>query len=73
MKSVNIHEAKTKLSAMLAEIEKGESYIVCRNGTPVAQIIPHKKKKRTIPHPSLSKISINYDPTEELTAYEWGG
>ena len=72
MKKVNIHEAKTKLSAILSEIENGESYIICRNGKAIADLVRHKQKKRTIPHPVMSKIKINYDPTEELTSDEWG-
>ena len=72
VKTVNIHEAKTRLSAILVEIEKGESYLICRNGKPIADIIPHERKKRTESHPVLSQIQINYDPTEELTDEEWG-
>ncbi len=72
MKKVNIHEAKTRLSAILTEIEDGESYIICRNGKAIADLILHKQKKRTNPHPVMSKIKINYDPTEELTSDEWG-
>ncbi len=73
MQKLNIHEAKTKLSAVLMEIEKkGESYLICRNGKPVADLIPHKKRNRLTYHPVLSKISINYNPTEELSSEEWG-
>lgn len=71
MKAVNIHEAKTKLSAILAEIEAGESYLICKNGVPIADLVPHKKKMRTMPHSSLSKIKINFDPIEILSEDEW--
>ena len=73
MQKLNIHEAKTKLSAVLMDIEKkGESYLICRNGKPIADLIPHKKQSRLTHHPVLSKISINYDPAEELSPEEWG-
>ena len=72
MKSVNIHEAKTTLSAILAEVEQGESYVICRNGKPVADLVAHRRRSRTQPHPVMSKIGIHYDPTEELTDDEWG-
>ena len=65
------HEAKTRLSAILAEVESGESYVICRNGKPVADLVAHQRKKRSAPHPVMSKIAIKYDPTEELAA-EWG-
>jgi prevent-host-death family protein len=72
MKTMNVHEAKTKLSALLAEVEeKGESFLICRNGSPVADLIPHIKKTRLKPHPELKKIGILYNVTELLTPEEW--
>jgi prevent-host-death family protein len=38
MKTVNVHEAKTTLSALLAEVEQGEEVIIARNGKPVARL-----------------------------------
>jgi len=73
MKMVNVHEAKTKLSSLLAEVEEGESVLICRNGKPIADLIPHRKANRLEPHPVMSKMSINYDPTEPLTEDEWPG
>ncbi len=71
---LNIHEAKTRLSSVLMEIEKtGESYIICRNGKPVATLSPFKSHgSRLGKHPVMSNIQVNYDPTEELTDEEWG-
>jgi prevent-host-death family protein len=39
MKIVNVHEAKTTLSALLAEVERGEEVVIARNGTPVAKLV----------------------------------
>ncbi len=72
MNTLNIHEAKTRLSAVLREIEEGETYLICRNGKPVATLSPFKRKNRMDLHPVLSRIKINYDPTEYLTEEEWG-
>ena len=72
MKIVNIHEAKTKLSALLAEVEAtGETVLICRHGKPVADLVPHRKRSRLEPHPVMNKIRINYDPLEPLAADEW--
>lgn len=72
MKTLNIHETKTKLSSILVDIEMtGETYIICRNGKPVAEIIPHKKKSRIKPDPFLSLVKINCDLTEPLTEEDW--
>ncbi len=72
MKAVNVHEAKTKLSALLAEVEKnGERISICRNGKPVADLVPHTHPDRLAPHPVMSAIKIKYDPTEPLNDDEW--
>lgn len=72
MKIVNIHEAKTKLSALLAEIEKtGEKVLICRHGKPVADLVPHRKRSRLKPHPVMRNMRIDYDPTEPLSEDEW--
>lgn len=73
MGKLNIHEAKTQLSAVLQQMEKtGETFIICRNGKPLAELIPYRRPSRLKYHPVLSKIKINYNPTEELTDDEWG-
>ena len=72
MKTVNVHEAKTNFSSLLARVEdKNEAIVICRNGEPVADLVPHKPQNRIKPHPALSKIKISYDPTEPLSAKEW--
>ena len=72
MKIVNIHEAKTKLSALLAEVEeKGEKVLICRHGKPIADLVPHRKSSRLEPHPVMRQIRIDYDPTEPLAKDEW--
>jgi prevent-host-death family protein len=72
MKTVNVHEAKTNFSSLLARVEESsEAIVICRNGEPVADLVPHKRPNRTRPHPSLSRIKIAYDPTETLSPDEW--
>jgi prevent-host-death family protein len=39
MKTVNVHEAKSTLSALLAEVEQGGEVTIARNGTPVARLV----------------------------------
>jgi prevent-host-death family protein len=73
VENINIHEAKTKLSAMLMEVEqKRKTFLICRNGKPVAELVPHTKSDRLAYHPVLSRIKIKYDPTEDLSNDEWG-
>lgn len=71
MKMVNIHEAKTKLSAILAEMEKnGEHVLICRYNMPIAELSPVKQKKRSVSSPALRDIKFNAAP-EEPTETEW--
>lgn len=47
MIKLNIHEAKTHLSRYLARLEKGETIVLCRRNTPIAEIraLPAARKK----------------------------
>lgn len=36
--SVNVHEAKTHLSKLLARVEEGEEIVIARSGKPVAKL-----------------------------------
>ena len=66
-----IHEAKAKLSALIAEVERlGEPVTICRYGRPVAELTPVRKGSRTIVDPQLSKVVITGDLTEPSAA-EW--
>jgi prevent-host-death family protein len=52
MPTVNMHEAKTGLSKLVAEIESGAEHeiIIARNGKPVARLVPVEQpvKKRKL-------------------------
>ncbi|HEV3089267.1 MAG TPA: type II toxin-antitoxin system prevent-host-death family antitoxin [Candidatus Elarobacter sp.] len=38
MRTVNVHEAKTHLSTLLAAVEAGEEVVIARAGRPVARL-----------------------------------
>lgn len=72
MKVVNVHDAKTRLSSLLAEIEKRRTRIViCRNGEPIADLVPHRRDVSMAPDKKLGAIEIKYDPTEEASESDW--
>lgn len=73
MTSVNTHEAKSKLSQLLADVEgKGERVRICRNGKPVADLIPVAEPRNPLLlHPVLSQITIIEDPSLPLSEEEW--
>jgi prevent-host-death family protein len=40
MRTVGAFEAKTHLSALLEEVERGEEVVITRHGKPVARLVP---------------------------------
>jgi prevent-host-death family protein len=77
MATVNVHEAKTHLSALLQRVEAGEEIIIARAGEPVAKLV------RVTPRPAVSRapgwwkgkivISDDFDaplPDEMRKAFE---
>ena len=75
MVTVNVHEAKTNLSRLLAQVEAGEEVVIARNGKPVARlVIAREQGKRRF---GSMKGLISMDdaffeplPEEELRAWE---
>ena len=46
MQTVNIHEAKTHLSRLLADVAKGEEVIIAKAGHPIARLVPFEERVR---------------------------
>jgi len=40
---VNVHEAKTRLSALMAAVEAGERVVIARDGKPAVELVPHRE------------------------------
>jgi prevent-host-death family protein len=73
MITVNTHEAKTRLSELLAKVEsEHETIVICRNGSPVAELLPWQKTKNPLHQsPKLKKVKFNEEPWLPLTENEW--
>ena len=48
MVTVNVHEAKTHLSRLLADAEAGKDVVIARNGKPVAKLVPYAPKGKPV-------------------------
>jgi len=74
MVTINTHQAKTHLSALLAKVETtGEVVLICRNGKPIAALSRPPTVQAPDPlvaHPELQG-RILYDPTEPATDEDW--
>lgn len=46
MRTVNMHEAKSQLSALVEEALAGEVVVIARAGKPVARIVPYAEGAR---------------------------
>ena len=73
MKTVNIYEAKTHLSRLISELQVNEEPIVlCRNGVPVADLVPHRKAPiEHEPLPELQGACFLGNPTAPLDEEDW--
>ena len=45
-KSVGVHEAKTHLSRLLLDVQRGEEVVITRRGKEVARLVPPAVKQR---------------------------
>ena len=75
MITVNVHEAKTNLSRLLAQVESGEEVIIARNGKPVARLAPVQKRGKPQTDVFKGKFVLPDSffeplPEEELKAWE---
>ena len=66
--SVNVHDAKTHLSRLLARVEAGEEIVIARAGRPIARLVPYARL--TEPRAlgiwrGLVKIGPEFDEADE--------
>ena len=78
MTTVNVHEAKTHLSRLLARVAGGEEIVIARGGTPVARltaVAPGRAKR--VPGALKGRMRLADDlvaplSEDELDAWEGG-
>lgn len=74
-KLVNVHEAKTTLSQLLADVEQGAEVVIARRGRPVARLVPIERRARAawgslrLPGPVPDDA---FDPLGDDELREWG-
>ncbi|MDF0645185.1 MAG: type II toxin-antitoxin system prevent-host-death family antitoxin [Nitrospira sp.] len=77
-RTVNVHEAKTHCSKLLAAVAKGQRITICKAGTPVAELGP-LETNIPVRRPGLLKgrigIADDFDaplPTDMIAVFERG-
>lgn len=51
MQTVNIHDAKTHLSRLLEQTQRGEEIVIAKAGLPIARLVPYEAPRRRIAAP----------------------
>ncbi len=69
VETVNVHEAKTHLSQLLARVEAGERIVIARAGHPIAELTPiaHERTPRV---PGHDRVVIHDNFDEPLPEFE---
>ena len=75
MPVVNVHQAKTHLSRLLAQVEAGEEVVIARRGEPVARLVRCKSRGKRRFGAMRGQIVVDDSildplPEEELAAWE---
>lgn len=75
MPTVNVHQAKTQLSQLLAQVEAGEEVVIARRGEPVARLVACKPLGKPRFGAMKGKIVVGDSildplPKEELDRWE---
>ncbi len=62
MTEVNVHEAKTHLSRLLARVAGGEEIVIAKGGKPVARLVPFAQRTQDrVPGRERGRIRIAED------------
>lgn len=65
--TVNVHEAKTRLSQLLVRISMGEEVVIAKAGQPVARLVPYVALPATrAPGSAAGRITISPDFDDPL-------
>jgi prevent-host-death family protein len=74
---VNIHEAKTHFSKLLARVMRGEEIVIAKAGKPVARLIPERPAVPARRVPGIDKgqlkIADDFDTMSKSELDEWYG
>lgn len=70
MTTVNVHEAKTHLSRLLARVEAGDEVVIARRGRPIARI-SKVIGERPIRRPGRDRGRIVIGPDFDAPMPEW--
>jgi prevent-host-death family protein len=68
MPTVNVREARARISQLLDAVEAGEEIIIKRNGNPVARLVPIKSSHTAVQFPDRRAFRRRLPPSREDSA-----
>ncbi|NEN75022.1 type II toxin-antitoxin system prevent-host-death family antitoxin [Pelistega sp. NLN82] len=66
MQVINIHDAKTHLSRLVAAATEGESFVIAKSGKPLVKVVPYTEKKKPINRIGFMPLIAIPDNFDEL-------
>jgi prevent-host-death family protein len=74
--TVNVYDAKTNFSRLLARVEGGDEIVISRHGRPVARLIAYRPD-RTVRRPGVwqgrVRIAADFDDFSASDERDWYG
>jgi prevent-host-death family protein len=75
MKIVTVHQAKTHLSKLIAEVAEGQEILISRGQTPAARLVPVSAPKRRQFGALRGQVEFDerfFEPLPEEESAAWG-
>lgn len=68
---VNVHEAKTNLSRLLQDVERGQEVVIARSGVPIARLVGWSPPRQPVVAPGAmrGRIDVADDFDEPLDEF----
>ena len=62
MRTIGQRELRNDNAEIMREVEAGETFVVTRNGTPVAELRPVRQRRRWVPRDQLLEMARKWEP-----------
>ena len=70
MREIQATEAKTHLTQLLGEVERGETVVITRHGRPIARLVPEKDQRQLEIDRAIDGIKALRQRTGKITVEE---
>ena len=76
MRTINVYEAKASFNGLLSRVEAGETIVIARNGSPIAELGPLRTPHRPVVFGDLRgavRIHDGFDSWGDQDEHDWFG